>query len=149
MKFFPDIRLEIIGSGPDEAYFKKRAQKTSLPTRFYGFVPSKTKVAKILAKCTIAIALYLPEKSNVSNYTDNSKIKDYLSLGLPTITTNIPSAEEVKKERAGIIINYQKPQEFIYAISTIISDYKSFQENALNFSKKYYYKKIYPEIFRF
>ena len=125
------------------------AQKTSLSTRFYGFVPNKKDIEKIITKCTIATALYLPETRNVSNYTDNSKIKDYLSFGLPVITTNIPSAEEVKKKRAGIIINYQKPQEFIDAISTIISDYKSFQENSLNLSKKYYYKKIYPEIFRF
>lgn len=149
MKFFPNIRLEIIGSGPDEAYFKKRAQKTSLSIRFYGFVPDEKDIKKILTKCTIATALYLPEKSNVSNYTDNSKIKDYLSFGLPVITTNIPSAEEVKKKKAGIVVNYNKPQEFIDAISTIISDYKSFHENALNLSKKYYYKKIYPELFRF
>lgn len=148
LKAFPNMKLEIIGSGPDEQYFKKRARQTSFSTHFHGFVPNRKDVIKILSKCTIGIALYLPEKSNVSNYTDNSKIKDYLSLGLPVITTNIPSAEEVKRMKAGIIVNFYQPQEFIDAVSTIISGYGSFQENALNLAKKFYYKKIYPKMFK-
>ncbi|RJQ38235.1 glycosyltransferase [Candidatus Microgenomates bacterium] len=146
---FPDITLKVIGSGPDLEYFKKRAKKTSFNAKFYGFVPGKKDVDKILSECTIGIALYLPEKSNVSNYTDNSKIKDYLCYGLPVITTNIPSSEEVKRKKAGIIINYYKPQEFINAIKIITSNYKNFQRNAKILSEKYYFKKIYPEIFKF
>lgn len=148
LKLFPNIKLEIIGSGPDQKYFKKRAKQTSLLTHFYGFIPDKEEVSKIMSRFTIGIAPYVPEKSNVSYYSDNSKIKDYLSQGIPVIATNVFTAEEVAKEKAGIIVNYYKPEELFDAILKIISNYKFFQENALKLAERYYYKKIYPALFK-
>lgn len=147
LKEFPSLTFEIIGSGPDEEYFKDRANKSSLPTKLYGFVPKDREVLKIISRWTIGVALYIPEESNVSYYTDNSKIKKYLEFGIPVIVTNIFFSKEVAKNRAGVVIDYFKPYQFIVALRTILLHYPQYQKSALQLASKYYYKKIYSELF--
>lgn len=148
-KIFPNMTLEILGSGPDETYFKNRAKKNPLTVRFHGYIPDDKTVKDIQKNWDIGIALYIPEESNVSYYTDPSKIKGYLSLGIPVIITNITFAKEVKKEHAGIIIDYGKKEQLIKGITDILDMYLSYEKNALSLAKKYYYKQIYQKIFEF
>jgi len=144
---FPNIEFEIIGAGPDEKYFRERAKKIPLSVKFYGYVASENEIRKIQLRWTIAIAPYIPEESNVSFYTDSSKIKSYLSLGIPVIITNVNFSKEVIKSSAGIVISYNK-KEFINAVSKILNNYQDLRKNALDLSKKYYYKKLYPLLFK-
>lgn len=144
---FPNLELQIIGAGPDEEYFKSRAKNSDVPVTFFGFVPNEKKVKEIQMKWDIAIALYVPEESNVSYYTDPSKIKSYLSFSIPVIITDVAFSDEVKIEHAGVIIDYFDHKDLVNAISKIMYDYKSFQKNALRLSKKYYYKKMYSKMF--
>src|SRR3989338_5792709 len=144
----PNSMLEIIGSGPDELYFKRRAKKCPIKTKFYGFLPSENEISRIVSKWDIGIATYIPEESNVSYYGDPSKIKVYLSFGIPVVTTDVyVFSKEVAKSKAGVIIDYCKKSEFISAISIILSAHKQFRERALLLAQKYHYKKIYPKIF--
>lgn len=146
-KKFPNIKIEIIGNGPDLNYFKERAKKENINVKFFNFVPDEKNIENIISKWKIGLALYVPEEGNVAYFGDPSKIKVYLSYGLPVITTNVFSfSTEIKKEKAGIIINY-KQKELNNAISTILIDYKIYKQNAKNLAQKYYYKKIYKEIF--
>jgi len=96
---------------------------------------------------TIGIAPYVIEESNVSFYTDPSKIKSYLALSIPVIITKIFFSEEVRKNHAGIIINHDNPKEFVTAITKLLNNYSFYQKNALSLAKKYYYKKIYSHLF--
>ncbi len=146
-KTFPSMRLEVIGAGPDEQYFHKRAKETVLPTTFYGFLPQDKEIEKIISDWSIGIAPYVPEEGNVVYYTDPSKIKYYFSYGVPVITTRVfRFSEEIEKNEAGIIINYDI-NEFIDAIKKILSDYTTYSKNAKEVGNKYYYKKLYPEMF--
>lgn len=147
MKDFPRARIEIVGSGPDEEYFKKMAKDSSFKANFHGFAEGDS-FNKILAKCTIGIAPYIPDKSNVSHYGDPGKIKRYLSLGLPVIATNaFEFSSEISKYMAGEIISYNHPSEFVGAIKKIVKNYGRYRNNAIRLSKKYFYKKIYPQLF--
>lgn len=146
---FPNARFEIVGSGPEEEYFKKRAKKVSLPIIFHGYFDGND-FNKIFKNCTIGIAPYQPDPRNVSHYGDAGKVKLYLSLGLPVIITDVfEFSKEVEKNKAGVIIRYGNPEDLIYAIKTIMSDYKAYQKNALVLGRKFYYKKIYPQMFEF
>lgn len=147
--------LHVIGSGPDEEHFKKRAEKSLINTIFYGLLSEQRKdeakkIIKILSGCDIGVALYLPEKSNLSYYGDPSKVKKYLSIGLPTITTAVYEfSRDFKKGNAGVLVNYYSNKEFIQAIERIMRSAGKYRRNALNLANKYHYKKIYPELFDF
>lgn len=147
--YFPKARFDIVGSGPEEEYFKEQAKKTPLPTTFHGYLEGET-FNKVLKKCTIGIALYQPDPGNVSNFGDAGKVKRYLSLGMPVIITDIfEFSKEVEKNKAGIIVRYGNSKDLIEAIKKIMSNYKTYQKNALSLGKRFYYKKIYSKMFKF
>ena len=147
MKYFPNARLEIIGSGPDEDYFKKRAKKSPMRTKFYGYVEDEN-INDILKVCSIGIATYRPDKSNVSLYGDPGKVKRYISLGIPVIITNVVKfSEEIDCAKAGISVQYNSSRDLIDGIKKIMSNYTRYQKNAVALSKKYYYKDIYRPMF--
>lgn len=146
-KTFPNSKLEILGSGPDETHYKNRVKNSPIPVKFYGFIPKDENVKKIQLGWDIGIALYVPEESNVSYYTDPSKIKGYLSLGIPVIITDITFANEIRKQKAGMVIAYGKTKELVDAIHTILNNYSYYQKNALILAKKYSYQKIYRRMF--
>lgn len=147
IKKFPDARFEVIGSGPDEQHFKLRAASSPLKVTFHGYLEGET-FNSVLKRCTIGVATYLPDPSNVSHFGDPGKVKRYLSLGLPVVITDIfEFSKEIKAYKAGVIIKYGNSNEFTDAILKIMSNYKLYQKNALKLAEKYYYKKIYPEMF--
>lgn len=148
-QLFPNLQFQVIGGGPDEAYFKRKAKKSLIPTVFHGFLPTEKEVKAILSKCDIGLAPFIPEEGNVSYYGDPSKIKVYLSYGLPVITTDVYIfSREIAKEKAGVIIDYYQPEGVIKAISEILGNYEQYQKRAVKLAKKFYYKEIYPEIFK-
>lgn len=149
IKKFPEAKFEVIGSGPDEEYFKLKSLHSPIQTTFHGYLEGES-FNNVLKKCTIGVATYLPDPSNVSHFGDPGKVKRYLSLGLPVIITDIfEFSKEIETRKAGVIIKYGKSNELTNAIQKIMSNYKLYQKNALNLAKKYYYKKIYPNIFKF
>jgi glycosyltransferase involved in cell wall biosynthesis len=148
VKTFPGITLTIIGGGPDEEYYRKLSGKSNLKTHFFGNIENQKKIRKLISKCHIGIAPYVPERGNVSYYGDPSKIKDYLSCGLPVLTTNVfDFSSEIQHEDAGIIIRYNN-KSFINGIGKIMKKYKYYQRNALKIARKYYYSDLYDNIFK-
>ena len=146
-KTFSDITLDIIGSGPDEEYFKIRAQNCAIKVVFHGFVSDENTVDNIISKCNIGLAIYQHVAGNVSYYSDPSKIKRYLSQGLPVITTSVfEFSKEIESTESGVVIDYS-PKNLAHAIKKIANDYTEFSINALNLAKKYYYKNTYPALF--
>lgn len=148
MRHNKGLELHVIGEGPDTHYFKNQSKTLQVRAYYYGFVQNDTTIRDILSRCHIGLATYVPDKSNVSYYSDPSKIKLYLSIGMPVITTNVFTfSKEIAKHRAGIIIQYYKSNDFITAVQTILRNYDTYCSNALALGKKYHYKKIYPAIF--
>ncbi len=146
---FPRLTLHVIGGGPDGVYFTQRASRAPFRTIFHGYLPNEKLVDEILATCHIGLATYVPEASNVSYYSDPSKIKKYISLGLPVITTNVfEFSRELSRNRAGAIIDYFRPGSLIAAIARIEKHYGAYRKGARTLAAKYYYKRLYPKLFQ-
>lgn len=144
-----DFKYEIIGSGPDEDYLKERAIATKVNAKFYGYLEGES-FNQVLSKCTIGIAMYIPDPSNVSYYGDPGKIKRYISLGIPVIGTDVLEfSAQIGKSKAGIIIDYGDKEEFVKATKKILANHSFFSKNAHKLSQTQYYKKVYPQMFDF
>lgn len=149
LKEFGNIGYEIVGSGPDEDYFKEKAKISNIHAKFYGHLEGES-FNDVLRKCTIGIATYIPDVSNVSHYGDPGKIKRYLTLGIPVITTDILEiSEEIEESGAGAIIDYNNPSTLVDAVKKILERYSLYSKNAHKLSQKFYYRKIYPHMFSF
>lgn len=154
-KKFPEIKLEIIGTGPEEQKLKGLCEKLDLKSSvvFHGWIENRKRLEQILSTAALGLATFntqiLDEK--VKN-ADPGKIKDYMALGLPVIVTNaISKGLELEKAKCAIVINYKK-DEFVDAITLLLQDettLREYRENALRYIKKFDYNKIFlPNINR-
>jgi len=147
-KLFPKIRVEIIGSGPEENHFRLRAKEFANIIKFHGYIEKDDDVDKIMRKWSIGIATYTPIPWSEHYWTDPSKMKAYINQGVPVVATDVPEfAKELDSNKAGIMIDHYNNKEFINAIIKIMKNRKNFSENALLLAQKYNYRKIYPQIF--
>lgn len=148
-KHFPDIEIHIIGSGPDEKYFRARAGQSEIPIHFHGLLNVYSqKAIDIIKKTNIGVALYKPEPGNVSYFGDPSKIKNYLSFGLPVVTTDVfEFSKEIRKSKAGLVIPYRK-DSLIQSLDKISRRYNAYTYQSYALAKKYNYAVTYETMFR-
>jgi len=148
ISFIPSLKIEIIGSGPDEKHFKERGASYGELIKFHGFLEKMDELDQVMQHWDIGLATYIPGKSNESHWTDPSKIKAYISLGIPVITTNVTDfSKEIEQEKAGIVLDYFKHGDFIKAVQNILSNRELYRRGSENLGKKYHYKTIYPALF--
>jgi len=148
VRAFPKTQLHIIGNGPDKEYFRSLADTSPLKTTFYGFVEKEEDIQKIIKTCDVGLAPYVPDVSNVSYYTDPSKIKVYLSQGVPTIMTDFLTFSQVlTKARAGVVIHNLTSKSLMKALISVMKDHTRYRNNALKLGKRFAYTKIYPQLF--
>lgn len=143
----PELRLEIIGSGPEEEYFRTLAEPFNDRIRFHGFIPDDNEVDKIVKSWFAGFAVYKPVPENESYWGDPSKIKTYLSRGVPVITTDVTDFGAVcRKEDIGICIPYE-PKAICNAVRTIYTRQSTYRKTALAYGKRFYYRKLYKSMF--
>jgi glycosyltransferase involved in cell wall biosynthesis len=96
--------LLLIGSGRDEQLFRQRAASAGLSpadVEFAGYVPYARAMKRVAAADIGILPLHRNEHMDT---TEPNKLFDYMSAGLPVITSNaIPSARIVRAERAGVV----------------------------------------------
>lgn len=144
---FKNLAFEIIGSGPDENYFRHRAKRSPVRFHFYGLV-SDAKFKRVLYDCTLGVAPYTPEDSNVSRYGDPGKVKRYMEFNLPAIITDVfEFSQELKSRRAGLVIRYNDAAGLARAIKRITDKYSYYVENVIKLHQSFYYRSVYPEMF--
>lgn len=146
----PEIKIEIIGAGPDEEYFKKLAGNSPEGHRikFYGFIDDEQKMKMIVASWAAAVALYVPTEENVAAYADPAKVKFYLGYATPVIITKVPLlAEEIHQKEAGIAIEY-KTEQLVSAVLKVFGKNEQYRENARSLAGEYDYRKIYDNAFK-
>lgn len=156
LKKYTKLEISIIGSGPEEEEYKRIVKQHNFPVRFHGYIPFEfslkkpTRMEKILRSANIGLAPYVPEKSNVSYFGDPSKIKAFLSFGIPVVTTNVfEFSREIKTSHAGIVMKDYSINSFLAAVETCIENHFELSRNASTLAKKYNYKKIYNKLFVF
>lgn len=148
-KHIPGITLSIIGGGIEEAHLKQLVKKLGVSdaVRFYGWVRDRKRLEQIMSDGAVGLAtfntLILDEK--VKN-ADPGKIKDYMLLGMPVITTNaISTAKEIQKRKCGIVIQYKK-EKLASAVVQLLGNKKKlldYRNNALTYVRQFDYGNIF------
>jgi len=153
IKKIPDFHFLIIGGGEYESILKNQVKKLKLNkyVTFTGWIKDRQKLDKILSESVCAIAPYSPNNAGFSYYADPTKIKDYLSAGLPVIMTNVShNAYEIQKNKCGIVVPYEKTK-IASAIIKLLSNKElliEYRRNALKYIKKYDWNRIFDKAFR-
>jgi glycosyltransferase involved in cell wall biosynthesis len=143
-----DCLLEIVGNGYSLPYYKNMAKKLGIEkkVKFYGKVDD---IEKIFNKWDLGIALYENTEDNLSRYCEPTKIKDYLSFGLPVITTRTTYFnKEIKDFHAGIVIN-EDINSVGNAVKAIKNNYLFYQDGVSKLLAKYEYAPWYDKHFKF
>jgi glycosyltransferase involved in cell wall biosynthesis len=152
VKKIPDIRLITVGGGYLLDELKNRTIELGLESHvdFKGFIKDHKDLEKILAKCSVGLAVYEPSSESFSWYADPSKPKQYMACGLPVIITDVPwYARDIQKNKAGILIDYNK-QELENSIIKFLTDDKFYQEykkNAIEFASNLDWSEIFEKTF--
>lgn len=143
MKKIPDIKLEIIGGGPEYENLRRLARDLKLEKHilFHGWIGDRQKLEQLLSDAAVGLA---PFNTNIAGNkvrnADPAKLKDYALLGIPFIVTNaIANPKEVVNMKYGIVIEYEKDQ-LARAVIKLLRDeklLKEYRENALQFAKQY------------
>ncbi len=144
----PQVKLLIIGTGPLEEKLKEQVRDLRLTdkVKFTGYIEDHGELQNKLSKCAIAVAPYVDDEKTFTKYADPGKPKAYLASALPVVITKVPSvAAEIEENKCGFAVNYNQ-DELIEAIVKLLSNdnlLKTYRNNALKFSEKYNWTKIF------
>jgi glycosyltransferase involved in cell wall biosynthesis len=88
----PDFHFLIVGGGEYELTLRALAHELGVEkyVTFVGWVKSRAKLDQLMADSAMAIAMYDHASASFTAYADPTKLKDYLSAGLPIILTDVP-----------------------------------------------------------
>jgi glycosyltransferase involved in cell wall biosynthesis len=148
----PSIKLTVIGTGPLEDYFREEVKRRNLDSNviFLGYIESHDEIERIISKCGVGLAPYVPDPNSFTWYADPGKPKVYLGCGIPVIITKVPEvAFEISERRAGIAINCSA-HELSDAIIMLINDdrlYELCKANAVRFASELDWNVIFAEAF--
>lgn len=137
---YPKIKLTIVGEGELKKALEKMSKDLKLEKHviFLG-TKSHNEVLDIVNNSGIGIALYT-EETSWSYYRDSIKLREYLALGLPVITTAVTGLSlEIKDQKVGFIVQ-PKDIEIEKAIDQLLKNntlYTEYSRNALRLAKKY------------
>lgn len=152
IKEIPDFHFLIIGGGPYEEELKKIASDLHLESRitFTGWVKEREKLDVLVPESACAIAPYDPSKAGYTYYADPTKIKDYLSAGLPVILTEVAhNARELEKEGCGLVIGYNQ-EDIAKAVIQMLKDetmLQKYRDNAVRYIEQFDWDKIFSPHF--
>lgn len=136
-KKYKKIKLKVLGGGPLENDFKGYVREKSLSERiiFYGQVDNTIALREI-SLSGIGCALY-SGKWSFNYYGDSMKCREYLSFGLPVLTTNTHSTvDEISRYKAGVVTE-NDAKCYVDSIEQIFESYSIFSKNAKNLGNKY------------
>lgn len=136
--------IDIIGDGYKVPFYKTLAQELGIADRviFHGFVKDP---GDIMRSWTVGAALYEHKANNLSIFGEPTKIKEYLSYGLPVITTHATYLHtEIRKYAAGKVI-HEHTSNLKEAIDEITSHYPHYLQGVEHMVDAYEYKQWYDK----
>lgn len=137
-----DFHFLVVGGGEYENTLKDKVKDLNLEkyVTFTGWIKERDKLDNIMADSAVAIAMYDKSKDTFTYYADPTKLKDYLSAGLPILLTDLPhNAKEIEENKCGIIIDYDKEMISVAIIELMKNEVRlrQYRENAINYIVKF------------
>lgn len=148
LKKIPDFHFLVVGGGEYEEPLKRQAKKLGIEeyVEFTGWIKNRDTLDKIMSDSALAIAPYNSEKSTTTHFSDPTKLKDYLSAGLPIILTDVPhNAHDLSNNKCAIVVEYDKKQiaDAVCKLMTDSNVLKKYRENAIRYIKNYDWNVIF------
>jgi glycosyltransferase involved in cell wall biosynthesis len=147
-KRLPNISLYVIGKTPSSIAVKYEEILSKLNDVYVLGLKDHDEVLKLLPSYGIGLAPYSSDVTSVTKYADPSRIKDYISCGLPVITTNVPEiSEDIDQIKAGKIVNYTI-RSFVEGIVDLINSdhFFEYKLNAYKLALKYNWREIFSQV---
>lgn len=153
-----NFRFDIYGGGMQKQLLRQKVIDVGLASsiNFYAPVSTETLINDVLPKYQIGVAPYIINNRCVKNLdhmfmgTDlTTKIVDYISAGLPVVSTKLYSAfEDIEKGKFGFLVSsvYEwkiSIEKLLYS-ANILNEYSN---NAESYSKRYNAEKVLDSVF--
>lgn len=139
LKKIPGVKFEILGGGEEKESLEKLVKDLGISKSviFHGWITDRSKLEEILSDSALGVATFntsiIDEK--IKN-ADPGKIKDYMLMGMPVITTDAISYKKKFIEgKCGIIIQYNVAS-VVNAVVKLLTNKKlqeEYRENVLKF----------------
>lgn len=149
LKEIPSLTFEVVGMGKEGGRLKKLAKslKISKNVIFHGFVKGRLEMEKVLSDAALGIATFNTDilDDKVRN-SDPGKIKDYMVMGIPVITTkSLYYHRTITEKKCGEVVEY-KVEKFAEVVIKILKNkklLKEYRQNAIKFIEKFDCSHIY------
>jgi len=141
-----NVRLLIYGDGPFRSALESRVKELGLAERvvFAGWVPGSMR-SEVLRRGDIGLILH--KVCDLTRHTIPNKLFDYMSVGLPVVSTRLgPISRILETEGCGIIVD-ESPQGAAEGIRELILDWSKralYSENGYK-AAQFRYKWAYEE----
>jgi glycosyltransferase involved in cell wall biosynthesis len=146
-----ELKLEIIGRGPQEKELRERAHRLGLDDRvtFHGFVEHHRELERMVAAGSIGVAPYATgEASSYTVFADPGKLKIYLAAGLPIVTTDAaPVARELAEAGAAVLVEFT-PSAIAAGLERLLDspdEWRRYRAAALTVAQRYDWELIFSE----
>ena len=154
-KEFPDLEIRIIGDGQLKNKLQKMAKDLNVEKymNFVGYINTTSERQRwlsLLKESTLGIAAYEKDEKSFKQFSDVTKPKDYMSCGLPIITTDfIPLSEDIKKYNLGRVIE-DNVDSFVKNISELLknqNEIEAIRRNIEIYAKDMTWENIFKKVF--
>lgn len=146
LKKFPNIHYHIVGKPNDKDYFMSIAKnlKVNKNITFHGAVSNEKKYT-LLSKSDIFVMLSQQTSTgDVEGF--GIAILEANSIGVPAIgAKNCGIEDAILDKNSGVLIDNKNANEFNIAISTIMENYVSYSNEAIDWSTKFDWNSIIKE----
>ncbi|KUK78985.1 MAG: Group 1 glycosyl transferase, partial [Microgenomates bacterium 39_7] len=146
-----NLKLFVIGSGPDEPYLKKMVKNYRLAKQvsFLGVMEHQQVIAFLKNFSGFGLAPY-NKSSDWVYYADPVKIKEYLACLVPPVTNETTEiAQIIKRKKMGFVYKKNPEKIFKRIASLDNSEYQKIINNIEKYRETFDYQKIYQKVLEF
>jgi len=157
LRNIPDTTLMIVGGGEYEGELRKLARALSLQEhiKFLGWESNQDLIRKYIRESDVAVATYDPSgarTTNFSYYADPTKIKTYLSCGIPVIMTDVSyNAKTLENRNVAKVVPYDA-SAIASAITSWLRNPKTLygqKKKAIAEARSYLWDEIFKEALKY
>lgn len=129
LKEIPNTKFLIVGDGQMKEELVELAEKTGVSDKFIftGIVPYDD-VPKYINASGVCVVPKRPLKSGYSPL----KLYEYMACGKPVVASRLEGFEILEKQKAGILVEPEKPEELAKAVIRLLKDEKLREEMGRN-----------------
>ena len=139
LKKIPGVKFEILGDGKEKEYLEKLAKDLGVSQNviFHGLITDRNKLEEIISDSALGIATFNTSiAGEMIKNADPGKIKDYMLMGMPVITTDaISYSKKIIEDKCGIVVQYNV-SSVVNAVVKLLTDkelLEEYRENVLKF----------------